>query len=360
MPTDERSDLYSVGVSLYQMVTGQRMFSATSSFSLMQAQVAEAPRPPIAIVPTLPNALNEIIMMAVAKDPAQRFQSATAFRQALSQVPLSPEDHASSAAAAAAATTAIGGRSAPMPAPTAAAPHRPLTIPGDYGSTVAPAKPNRALLVVAILVLLALLTGGVVYKSRQHAAMVNAPVAPQPVAPAATGSNPVANTTTPAAAGAPNPTTSTPTPAIPTPPVAQETPQGASPAAVAPKTSVARKAASTPDNAAVPAGPSAADIQAEQQAAAEHKKLLDDMETENDQLNSRASSVESSLGALEQQMHNSGLGLRGDMVAARANMQNDLTKAQQALEAGDTDRGRHFLDLAHHEVEKLEAFLGRR
>src|SRR5271166_4944704 len=43
-PTDERSDLYSVGVSLYQMVTGQRMFSVTSSFSIMEAQIKQTPR----------------------------------------------------------------------------------------------------------------------------------------------------------------------------------------------------------------------------------------------------------------------------------------------------------------------------
>ncbi len=53
-PTDERSDLYSVGVSLYQMVTHQRMFRATSSYSIMEAHVKETPRPPIEIQPTLP------------------------------------------------------------------------------------------------------------------------------------------------------------------------------------------------------------------------------------------------------------------------------------------------------------------
>src|SRR5271167_2576089 len=85
-PTDERSDLYSVGVSLYQMVTGKRMFSVTSSFSLMQAQVKEIPRQPIELVPSIPKSLNDVIMQAVSKDPALRFQSADAFRNALSQV----------------------------------------------------------------------------------------------------------------------------------------------------------------------------------------------------------------------------------------------------------------------------------
>ena len=48
-PTDARSDLYSVGVSLYEMVTGKRMFSATSSYSIMEAHIKETPRPPIEV-----------------------------------------------------------------------------------------------------------------------------------------------------------------------------------------------------------------------------------------------------------------------------------------------------------------------
>ena len=85
-PTDARSDLYSVGVSLYEMITGHRMFSATSSYSVMEAHVKEIPKPPIEVVPTLPKALSDMIMMAVAKDPGHRFQTADAMRNALSQV----------------------------------------------------------------------------------------------------------------------------------------------------------------------------------------------------------------------------------------------------------------------------------
>ncbi len=43
-----------------------------------------------------------------------------------------------------------------------------------------------------------------------------------------------------------------------------------------------------------------------------------------------------------------------------SNMKTDLAKAKQAMDSADTDRARHYLDLAHHEVEKLEAFLGHR
>ena len=86
--TDARSDLYSVGVSLYEFVTGQRPFTATSDYSIMAAHVKEAPKPPVELHPGLPAALNEIILMAIAKDPALRFQTADAFRNALSSVPV--------------------------------------------------------------------------------------------------------------------------------------------------------------------------------------------------------------------------------------------------------------------------------
>ena len=353
LPTDERSDLYSVGVSLYQMVTGQRMFSTTSSYSLMQAQVTETPRPPISIVPTLPTAMNEIIMMAVAKNPAQRFQSATAFRQALSQIPLSAEDRAGSAAVAAAATTAIGAMpptgqpSTPSQGftPTPSPASRPIA----YDLPPAKTHPNRALLVIGVLVLLALLTGGVVYKARQHAALTKA--TPESVTPAPAASNP-----SPPIPPPQTQTTETPTTQAPS------TPEVVPPAPPQKTATIARKSPAA-DNQRAPSGPSAEDLQAERdaaEAAAARKKLLDEMEAEDDQLNSRASAVEASLDTLEQQMHSSGLGLRGDMVAARSNMRNDLQKAKQALDGGDTDRARHLLDMAHREVEKLEGFLGRR
>ena len=334
-PTDERSDLYSLGVSLYQMVTGKRMFGVTSSFSIMQAQVMEIPRPPIEIVPTLPPALNTIIMMAVSKDPAQRFQSADAFRNALSQVAVSPVVQPAQGQSAATAAFIDGA-----PPPTAA---QPRFDPGFVPQTSEPASRfSRGLLLLVGVVLIAmLLAGNAIYKSRQHHDLDQAGVAPVQAASPTDAAGPAAQSQSP-------PPQVAETPATPEP----ATPQQSAANAHKPKVQ-----ASLPD---APSGPSAEEIQAQQQAALEQKRLLDAMENETDQLDSRAASVESSLDALEQQMHQSGLGLRGDMVAARSNMRTDLAKAHQAMEANDTERARHFLDMAHHEVEKLEAFMGRR
>jgi eukaryotic-like serine/threonine-protein kinase len=327
LPTDERSDLYSVGVSLYQMVTGRRMFSTTSNFSIMQAQVREIPRQPIEIVPTLPRALNDVIMKAIAKNPADRFQTADDFRSVLSQLATA----ASQPIAAPTATPSTLGVPATPAVPLNANPLFPGVAPTQPGSAI-----NRSLLlVVGVVLVAALLAGDAVYKShqqhlREQAAVesVSAPAAPPASAPAAAPSTTAAvDNVQPAA------------------------PETASPA---PKTKA------QPATLAPPSGPSEAEIQAQQQAALEQKRLLDAMETESDQLHGRAASVESSLNTLEQEMHSNGLGLRGDMVAARSNMRNDLDKAAQAINAGDTERARHFLDLGHREVEKLEAFLGHR
>jgi len=334
LPTDERSDLYSVGVSLYQMVTGQRMFSATSNFSIMQAQVKEVPRQPVDIVSTVPQALNGAIMKAIAKNPADRFQTADEFRSALSQIAgatVQPE-----------VAPTIQPAIPPTPAVSSAP---PSSDPGYIGpGPIKTGSPiNRSLLlVVGVVLVAAFLAGDAVYKSHQQHLRDQARAEPT-FAPASAS---VAALASSSANAATSPSVPAPPPTAAAQPQANPTPT--------------HRAKAQPASLMPPPGPSNADLQAQQQAALEQKKLLDALETESDQLNGRAASVEASLNTLEQQMHSSGLGLRGDMVTARSNLRNDLDKAAQAINGGDTERARRFLDLAHREVEKLEAFLGHR
>jgi len=80
---DGRSDLYSLGITMYEMVTGRRPFLGDSDFQIMSAHLQQAPMAPIEVIPGIPTALSDIILMAIEKDPAARFQSAEAFRAAL-------------------------------------------------------------------------------------------------------------------------------------------------------------------------------------------------------------------------------------------------------------------------------------
>ena len=347
-PTDVRSDLYSVGVSLYEMVTGQRMFHPTSSYSVMEAHVKEMPRPPIEIQPGLPKPLSDIIMMAVAKEPAQRFQTADALRNALSQVgpavaampqqPLTPTPQPLSAAT-------------PPPAPTATP--QPKVASATTTPLPQPAHGRHIgwLLAAAIVVLVALFGGTQVYRSHKQNTVVSPPA------------ESAANTSAPAPPSEPAPPVSQPAnpSAEAQPPAAATAPTMEEPAAAAPAPPRSPRAKRTNQETNLEAqGAPPAEAQPSADEIAAQRKLLDHLETEVDRLDSRAAAVESSLDALEQQMHQSGFGLRGDIVTSRANLRNQMARAKEALQAFDTDRAQKYLDQANHEIGKLEDFLGRR
>ena len=74
--TDERSDIYSVGVMLYEMLTGRKMFDGENPVSVALMHMQDAPTFPRTYVPSIPEALEEIVMHAVEKEPDKRYQSA--------------------------------------------------------------------------------------------------------------------------------------------------------------------------------------------------------------------------------------------------------------------------------------------
>ena len=82
-PVDARSDLYSIGVVLYELLTGRVPFDAESPVTVALKQVNEAPIPPRALVPEVPPGLEAIVLRALEKDPARRFASADEFIAAL-------------------------------------------------------------------------------------------------------------------------------------------------------------------------------------------------------------------------------------------------------------------------------------
>ena len=82
-PVDGRSDIYSLGVTLYELVIGRRPIQGDSEFSMMNAQLRQVPASPADISPVVPRALSDAIMKAMEKDPASRFQTAAEFRAAV-------------------------------------------------------------------------------------------------------------------------------------------------------------------------------------------------------------------------------------------------------------------------------------
>ena len=84
------SDLYSVGVILYEALTGQVPFEADSAVAVALKQVSEVPRPPSELNPKVPRALDAVVLKALAKDPANRFSSAEEFDAALAAAQANP------------------------------------------------------------------------------------------------------------------------------------------------------------------------------------------------------------------------------------------------------------------------------
>jgi serine/threonine-protein kinase len=80
---DGRADLYSLGVTLYEMVTGQCPIQGESEYAIMTAHLNLVPPSPSDLNPFLPPAFSLMIMRALEKRPADRFQTADEFRAAL-------------------------------------------------------------------------------------------------------------------------------------------------------------------------------------------------------------------------------------------------------------------------------------
>ena len=77
------SDLYSIGVILYEALTGRVPFEADSAVAVAMKQVSQTPLRPSSINPRVSSALDAAVMRALAKEPGERFQSADAFIAAL-------------------------------------------------------------------------------------------------------------------------------------------------------------------------------------------------------------------------------------------------------------------------------------
>jgi serine/threonine protein kinase len=420
-PTDGRSDLYSVGISLYEMVTGERPFKSNSDFAVMLAQVNEQPRPPIELMPTLAPELNAIILKAIEKDPVARFQSAAEFKQALLKLPAVRGEAAASTdtvawpAPAPAGAVEIGGAMAAglhgpdsgiesnpagpfIDARTPSAP--PTIMPSVQRSRSGLGHPVMFVLLGGLLVIGALVGTGL-YLGMAEARPGRAPApdassiiektpppaaAPEPSATPSPASPVSASETTPAAATSPNPSEALPPPGAvaaapkptdasappppPPPPVSNDRPvvAQAPPPVVRPKPAAASPVAPkpvAPNRATRQAAPEQAAPnpstrdEVQQRQGARDGAALDRLEREVDLLTARVDAVNSGLDQLQREQARMGLSLRGDMAARQSSMNINLSRAQDAVMKRDAARAQRYRDAAEADLEALEKFLGR-
>jgi beta-lactam-binding protein with PASTA domain len=152
---DGRSDVYALGVVLYEMLTGVAPFTASSPVSVAYKHVREAPRPPSAIVHDLPDAMDHIVLTAMAKDVDRRYASAQDLRADLLRFERGRPLAGATAAATAGAPASV--RVAPPVAPVAVA-TAPAPAPRQKRSRWGPAFAIGLVLALLVALIVVLLT----------------------------------------------------------------------------------------------------------------------------------------------------------------------------------------------------------
>ncbi len=391
---DARADLYSLGVSLYELVTGRRPFQGDSNYAIMAAHLQQLPVPPIEVAPNLPRGLNDVILMALAKDPGQRFQSADAFRAALSSVgsslgsitpdvPATPPEPAGVPSA-----SMLVSSPEPLPSTSAAPPPQPsvsnpvVVPPPAVAKSGAGHRGLYMALGAAVVIVIVALTAMELPKTLRKRSSGNSGSAPVSV-PAAPASSPQEGGQPASPSAISTLPTSAPSQSAPANVPEVESPQATHQSA---ETAGAAARASSPAQHVVSKSLAARRLTEREAAPAESRSgqgrdvqtgqpvssaptapsagatPVEDLQKLNDRMTllaARANAVKTSLENLERQQQSQGLSLRGDIATSLGRMEAYMDASDKALSAANAESATRNMDLAEREIDRLEKFLGR-
>jgi len=347
---DARSDIYSFGVTMYEMLTGRRPFQAETAYSVLNAQLTEAPAPPMQINPALPQELNNIVLRAMVKSPDGRFQTADEFRAALRSLqPPKVEPTVAQLAPVAAQRPASA-----MPPVAPSIPPANAAMPPPISPSVNAAnKSHRSLwlglgaataiiaMIAAATVLPRMLSTHADQKAQPTVTDNGSP------APSTAGTNGAAAQPTQEAAAvtSANPLSSA-TPE--TAPVPQSAAQPAKAPAQHPWTAPsagAHAAAAASQPPEPPPGPS------KQEISQARERMI--------QLNAEAESIRAGIQQIRSNQQAQGLDMRGDVLASLSRMNSYLSEADHALSQNDIETAQSEMERAEKEIASLKTFLGR-
>jgi serine/threonine-protein kinase len=165
-PVDPRSDLYSLGIVLYEMLTGKVPFTGDTPVEIAMKHLSQVPEPPSSIRPEIPHDLDAVVMRALAKDPDQRYGSAEEMDADLARVARGvavsreTEDAMTQvlAGAGVAASQTMVTRPRPVATPPIPPSYRPPTPYYDYEEQ--PARRSLLPWLLALLLIVAAAAGG--------------------------------------------------------------------------------------------------------------------------------------------------------------------------------------------------------